>query len=503
MTLTVGLACLLGAGAALWLLVAAFRVPKAFAGVVALTTMFSQSFQTITGISAVGYADEVCVLLAVVLFTGRRLRDHGSVRWFSALWLFLAFGLLGVLGGVVHAVPLSLLATGGFLFLKGPLLAFAVAQLDWRREDVPQIARGGAIVIAVILLFTAANAASPAAWNEVIGRSEALSERGGFTSLTGPFDHPVGLGTTMSLAVIAILAYRSTIGRGLVSLALLIGTGLACLLAFRRKSIVSGLAVAIGLRAALPGPKALYVTALAILAPIAVVLGWDTISRIVASTLAEYLTDVDQVARIRITLDSIPLAIGAFPLGVGFGRFASFTASEHYSPYYQELGYRRIWGMGGDDTENFLSDTFWPAPLAETGVLGLLCYLGGLILLVVPAWRMMRRSPDPRLRWMGSVAVGWFAALGIESVAAPVFVSPPMYGLPFLVAGVVFALSAAPDADVPITGTTTADRPAGGTPSAAEAAPEPEPVMTAAEPETAAVPPRETATPPWSRSPDA
>lgn len=437
--------CALGGAAVLWLLRAAFRAPKAFAGVVAVSTVISQTAQTVTGSSAVGYMDELCVLLAVVLFTLRRLRDHGSVRCFAALWLFLAFGLLGVLSGLVHSVPLGITVTGAFLFLKGPMLAFALAQLDWRREDIPGLIRGGAVAVVVILLFTAANAAAPAAWNDFISAGTVeLSERGGIASLSGPFNHPVGLGTTMSLAFIAILAYRSTIRRSRISLALLIGSGLACLLAFRRKSIASALVVSLGIRASLPGKKAMYLTSLAILTPVALILGWDTLTRVVDATLTEYLSDVSQTARIRLTLDSIPLALGAFPLGVGFGRFASFTAAENYSPYYQELGYTRIWGMTGHDEVDFLSDTFWPAPLAETGVLGLLCYICGLVMLGLPAWRMMRRSQDPHLCWIGSVGVGWLATMAIESVAAPVFVAPPMYGLPFLLSGVVLALTAEP-----------------------------------------------------------
>ena len=95
--------------------------------------------------------------------------------------------------------------------------------------------------------------------------------------------------------------------------------------------------------------------------------------------------------------------------------------------------------MGG-----FLSDTFWPAPLAETGILGALCYLGALIMFIAPGWRMMRSASDGHSKWIGAVTVAWFAQLLIESVVAPVFLSPPMYGLPFAVAGLCLALGAEP-----------------------------------------------------------
>ena len=304
----------------------------------------------------------------------------GVPAWTVLRWLWI--------GG--SAVCRSALGAGGAfttVFDQAPYIEQSIESL------LTEGLLGLAFAVVVILLFTAANAAAPAAWNDFISAGTVeLSERGGIASLSGPFNHPVGLGTTMSLAFIAILAYRSTIRRSRISLALLIGSGLACLLAFRRKSIASALVVSLGIRASLPGKKAMYLTSLAILTPVALILGWDTLTRVVDATLTEYLSDVSQTARIRLTLDSVPLALGAFPLGVGFGRFASFTAAENYSPYYQELGYTRIWGMTGHDEVDFLSDTFWPAPLAETGILGALCYLGALIMFIVPGWRMMRSA---------------------------------------------------------------------------------------------------------------
>lgn len=440
--MTVGLACLVGAVAAAWLARVAFAVPKPVAGLVVLVTILSQSFQTISGVAAVGYADELCVLAALTLFCTWRLSHHGSLRWFGALWPFIGFGALGMISSVVHEVPLGTSLTGAFLFFKGPLLAFAVAQLDWRREDLRAVARWGGAVIVAILAMCVLNALSPETWHGIVGRTDTVSERGGFMSLSGPFDHPVGLGTTMSLSFVAVSAYRSLVRRTPVNLALMVGTGLACLMSFRRKSVVSAVAVAAGLRLAMPKPRAFYVVGAAILVPTAVIIGWDTLSGIVAGTITEYTADTNETARIRLTMDSIPLAIGAFPLGVGFGRFASFTAADDYSPLYEQLGYHWIWGMQPDGEESFLSDTFWPAPLAETGVLGLVCYAGGLLLLVMPAWRLMRGAADPHVRWIGAVGVGWFAVMGIESVAAPVFVSPPMYGLPFALAGLVLAVAA-------------------------------------------------------------
>ncbi|WP_047689100.1 hypothetical protein [Kocuria sp. ZOR0020] len=439
---SVVMAALLGVASVAVLVVAAFKHPKVTAGLLVVLIMLSQTIQTVTGIPALGYGDELGVILALLLFTGRRLYVHGSVRAYPALWFFLAFAVLGSISSVVNTVPMGVMATGAFLFLKGPILGFAVAQLDWTKRDLPNVARFGACVVGFVLAITAINAVAPAAWNSVIGRVASVSERGGFSSLTGPFDHPVGLGTTMSMAFLAILLYRQLVAKGPVSLVLLIGSGLACIAAFRRKSIAAGIITALAVRAVLPGPKAMYFAAVAILLPVALVLGREPLTQVVTGTVDEYTANVAETARVLMTLEGLALALASFPLGVGFGRYASFTASENYSPLYEDRGYQWIYGMGRGDMGGFLSDTFWPAPLAETGILGGLCYAAALFLLVVPAWRMMRRAPERHVRWAGAVTLAWMLTLTIESVVAPVFVSPPMFGLPFVAAGVCTSLTA-------------------------------------------------------------
>ncbi|ROZ62215.1 hypothetical protein EDL96_11040 [Kocuria soli] len=432
------------AGAATLMLVTAALVhPKIAAGVIVAITMLSQTIQTVTGVNALGYGDELGVILAVVLFAGRRLYLRGSIRLHPSMWFFGAFAVLGMVSSVVNGVPLSTMTTGAFLFLKGPALWFAVAQLDWRREDLPNVAKAGAGFVMFVLATCVVNVVMPGPWNAWIGRMETITERAGFTSLTGPFDHPVGLGTTMSMAFLAILLYRHFVKKSALNTALLVGTGLACIAAFRRKSIAAGAVTALGMRAVLPGPKAMYLTALAVLVPVALVVGWEPLMTVVSSTYQEYTADVTETARVRMTLDAISLTLAAFPLGVGFGRFGSFTAGEQYSPLYEDFGYQWIYGMGPGERGGFLSDTFWPAPLAETGILGAVCYAAALFLLAVTGWRLMHHSSWAHVRWIGGVTVAWFATLGIESVVAPVFVSPPMFALPFVVAGVATALTSA------------------------------------------------------------
>lgn len=407
--------------------------------IIVAATLVAQTLETVTNSSAAGYLDEIAVVVALAVFSLRRLLLRGSLRCTGAYWFFGAFFALGLISSVVNSVPLGVWPLGAFLVLKGPLLALGILQLDWTRHHLKRVITVGVVFLVVILLSAAVNAVVPETWNAVVGRAP-VSYRLEIPSLTGIFDHPVGLGSTMGMAFLAVLAYHRIVGRSAASVALLIATGLAGVFTFRRKSIASTLIVAIVTRYLLPGRKAVSVAILVLLLPAALLLAWAPLVGVVGATYHEYFSNIDVTARTLMTIDSGKLALAAFPLGVGFGRFGSAVASSHYSPLYEELGYTSIYGMGPGERGGFLTDTFWPSLVAETGFLGVLCYFAGLVLLVRPAWLLMRRAAHHRAQWVGAVVVAWMIQMLIESTAAPVFTGPPMFGPVFVLAGIAAAV---------------------------------------------------------------
>lgn len=82
-----------------------------------------------------------------------------------------------------------------------------------------------------------------------------------------------------------------------------------------------------------------------------------------------YFIENTNAPRALFLLNAIKLAKKYFPLGTGFGTFGSFAAANYYSPLYYELGFSNKWGMGPSESL-FLSDNYWPAILAQFGVIG-------------------------------------------------------------------------------------------------------------------------------------
>ena len=63
-----------------------------------------------------------------------------------------------------------------------------------------------------------------------------------------------------------------------------------------------------------------------------------------------------------------------FPLGSGFGTFASYLSGKHYSNIYELYGISNVMGMTREKY-NFISDVFWPYIYGQFGVFGLLIYV--------------------------------------------------------------------------------------------------------------------------------
>lgn len=434
--------------------------PKLGVGMAVVSILFGSGLPTITGIDFLGYLDEVMVAVPLVLFAGARiLRGERLRRLPGALWMFL-YLMVGFISSGLRQVPFELAAQSSFLMLKGFFFAFAVAQLDWKREDLRKFVNPAAWVVSIILFLSVINLAIPEIWADIFSRrSTGVDYRLGLPSLIGPFDHEFAYGQFMALAAVAIVAYRINVKKGRGSAILLAGTFVGVLLSFRRKAIGAALGALFVARTVTPGSRIGTVLAVVLLLPVAAFIGWDSITSIVDTTYQQYFDGNTEAARTILYRDSVILAAAAFPFGVGFGRFGSFIASQEYSPEYIALGYPNIYGLAPGERGPYLSDTFWPAIVGEAGVIGLVGFAAAVIVLARQGLKLARTTEDPYVRWAGVVLVAWFVEFGIESLAAPVFNTPPLFGLLFGLAGVVVALVAQQtSAEPPITNTMTKGR---------------------------------------------
>lgn len=80
------------------------------------------------------------------------------------------------------------------------------------------------------------------------------------------------------------------------------------------------------------------------------------------------------VPRIVLHVVGFKILMDFFPLGSGFGTFASFLSGKHYSNIYAMYGIDNVIGMT-KKKYHFISDVFWPYIYGQFGIFGLLIYL--------------------------------------------------------------------------------------------------------------------------------
>jgi hypothetical protein len=434
-TATVGALLLIG------LLALYVRYPKAGAGVSVVGILLGSGLATSTGIGVLGYLDETLILLPLVVFVSHRVFQGKGLRKLPGWgWLSL-YIIFGIISSLTHHVPLALAGQSAFLILKGFIFAFAVAQLDWTADDVRRMVKPAAWILAIVLVMSVVNLAIPEAWAKVFSRRlTGVDYRLGLPSLIGPFDHEFAYGQFMALSAVAVLAFRANVRKSTMSAWLLAGSFVGLILSFRRKAIAASIAALFTARIVSPGKRGGAIMTAVIALPLVAVVAWEGIASIVDVTYAEYFGDTTTAARTLLYRDGFALAAHSFPFGVGFARFGSYMASQVYSPEYVGLGYPSIYGLAPGVRGPYLSDTFWPSIVGEAGYLGLFAFAMAVFVMARQGSKLIKATDNPYARWIGVVLVGWTVEFAIESIAAPVFNSPPIFTLLFLAAGVTASL---------------------------------------------------------------
>lgn len=153
-------------------------------------------------------------------------------------------------------------------------------------------------------------------------------------------------------------------------------------------------------------------------------------------SLYKYYIQNDKFARKILTEDSVKIANKYFPLGSGFGSFGSNIAAQYYSKLYLKLGYYRMKDSGLQEGKegNFLSDTFWPTVIAQSGWIGFAAFC--MAILSMLTYIINSRKTDIYYFW---VALSIIVHDLISSFAAPAFFYPSAMA-PFLFLGLITSI---------------------------------------------------------------
>ena len=143
-----------------------------------------------------------------------------------------------------------------------------------------------------------------------------------------------------------------------------------------------------------------------------------------------YFLENDQNARSVLLTTGFEIANTYFPLGTGFGTYATYASGVYYSDVYRKFHLEQIYGLG-EDNLLFVSDSFWPAVLGQFGYLGTILYV---ILIVLIFAYCMGKAKDIKGR---SVVYFCAAYLLILSIAESSFFNPMAAGIFYILAAFI------------------------------------------------------------------
>lgn len=348
--------------------------------------------------SVFSYIDELPAFLAIVYLLKRPKRllrlNFGDKRICCALCIFLISGLIGNIlfrYQSANLVFIDILTCFKFilaLYISEQYLSSNV--IDYR--IVPKLANCISIVLFCLFLADRVLNIFP---GEI---------RYGIKSNVLFFDHPTYLAgaCVFLIGVLTVYNYRKYKWAILFNMVLLLFT-------LRAKAIAGVVCYILIYFIVVKMQSKLKVWQIIVVGMIAVAVAW--------SQIAFYFIKLSGTsARSAMLLTSFQIMRDYFPIGTGFGTYASHSAAVNYSPVYTKYGFELIYELRNSSTGTFFDDQFWPIIFGQTGVIGTICYLYYL-------YRLFRKIQNVRRINIGAyvAALFVFVYLLISSVAEPAF----------------------------------------------------------------------------------
>lgn len=132
-----------------------------------------------------------------------------------------------------------------------------------------------------------------------------------------------------------------------------------------------------------------------------------------------YFFTSDDIARGVLLETSIKIANEHFPVGAGFGTFASYFSATNYSPIYAKYNIQDVHGLTKENP-SFISDSFWPMLIGQFGYIGAILYLICIILMLVKIQKKF--SIENKYKYIAKISI--LAYLMISSTSESAFVNP-------------------------------------------------------------------------------
>lgn len=363
---------------------------------------------------AVRQADELLVLLFLCLTIWRALRTATRIPPLRFILPGIGIALCGILGAVIHGVPMAVTFLGAWLGLKLWILIGITLILPWKPSDLTRVydvlVKIGLFVAVLGFLDYLTHGAVSRALHTSTSSFNSASFRG--EAVRSILPQPGEFSLLMSL-LFAFTFSRFATNRKKNDLIFALLFAISVVLSLRLKGFLSLAAVAMIValvQVALNNRGALIILLVGVLLIVGI---YSVEGNVVAKQISTY-TSSETTARAKLYTVGEQIADTDFPLGVGFGRFASYPSRIYYSPVYSQYELNKVYGLSRKYSQ-YIDDTSWPTVMGETGYGGFAIYLVGLALVILALIRRLRIE-TVAMKWVPLAALCALAVLLVDSL---------------------------------------------------------------------------------------
>jgi hypothetical protein len=370
---------------------------------------------------AVRQGNELLVLLFLGLTIWRTLRSDNPIPPLRFILPGTCVGLFGVLGAISHGVSLTITATGALLGLKLWIMVVLTLLLPWTQHDLTRAYNVMMKVGIFIAGLGLVDYLSHGAVSEALHTTTFVLKEGSFRSETvqSIFPNPGEFSLFMSmLFALAFSRFSSRYQKSDLLLAVLFAASV--MLSLRLKGVLSLVAV-VAIVGAVQGATNSRRAAISLLIGILLFAAVYSVEGNIVNDQISTYTSSKETPRARLYTTGEKIADNNFPLGVGFGRYASYPSRIYYSPVYYQYGLSKVYGLS-PTYPNYIDDTSWPSVIGETGYAGFASYLAGLIVLALALLSRLRRASSD-VKWVPLAALCSLAVLLVDSLGDPTLFS--------------------------------------------------------------------------------
>ncbi|KJR46656.1 Oligosaccharide repeat unit polymerase Wzy [Desulfosporosinus sp. I2] len=351
--------------------------------------------------------DEVIIIIGIIYWLFKLIRfGRCNITNFKITLAIIIFCTIGFLSNLFSNININSSFLGMFLVIKAFLVYIIFSDYGWSEKDVDKIKKVLTVIFCCIILYGFISYFVP---RLAIFDAEAKLDGNFMLSI---FDHPGVFATFILFSTLYAFVYF--INEGGKKYLVYFCTALICLILAGRFKSLFALGISCGFY--LIKKKSFSKIYIVLLAALLLFLSSGVLQDVLNNRIEIYLLrdDLLSVPRWALYYYGFIIAIRYFPLGSGFSTYASYTSTLNYSQLYYEYELNMKYGFT-PQSPTFLTDTYWPSIIGETGFIGVILVGYILRLIWVHTKTNIEKCTSIRIKILGEFSLVAFFSVIIES----------------------------------------------------------------------------------------